>query len=195
MERIIDHHFDHLEEIDPDLFQSLSKPTAMKLQVLHKYECWLKPNKTRLERRQLARFRMENHLHSYKVLENPQFQHLKPMADLMQDTRYLYTLDGTRSALELKAMFGIIQQQKQTLQNLKSDFTFQVEKTERLEAMVSSLAGVALNRAEAAGTVELEQLGQVADDDDQDSDERRMSELQDEITRKQQELGRLGQKK
>ena len=32
------------------------------------------------------------------------------MADLMQDTQHLYTLDGARSELELKAMFGIIQQ-------------------------------------------------------------------------------------
>jgi len=39
---------------------------------------------------------------------------------------------------------------------LKSDFTFQVEKTERLEAIVSSLA---LNRAGAPSAVELEKLG------------------------------------
>jgi len=42
---------------------------------------------------------------------------------------------------------------------LKSDFTFQEKKTERLEAIVSSLAGSALNRAGAPSAVELEKLG------------------------------------
>ena len=78
-------------------------------------------------------------------------------------------------------MFGIIQQQKQTLENLRSNFTFQVQKTERLEAIVSSLAGSPLNNP--------------GDSDSAAADERRIQELEEEIVQKQEELGRLSQKK
>ena len=94
MERIIDKHA--IEDLYDDLNVG-GKSCSNKLKLLKKHYDLSRLSMTFQESQQIEKFRMNGFIHTYKLLDNPKYVHLKHISEVMQDTDNQFTLEGAKS--------------------------------------------------------------------------------------------------